>query len=62
MQPALTTVRQPIADIARAAARALLDEVRGEHRPRAEYVFRPVLVVRASTTVPAVTVPVRVGE
>jgi LacI family transcriptional regulator, repressor for deo operon, udp, cdd, tsx, nupC, and nupG len=61
MQPALTTVRQPIADIARAAARALLDEVRGEHRPRAEYVFRPVLVVRASTAAPAVAVPAKAG-
>jgi DNA-binding LacI/PurR family transcriptional regulator len=32
-----------------AAVRALLDEIAGEPAPRAEYVFRPELVVRSST-------------
>jgi len=32
-----------------AAVRALLDEIAGEPAPRAEYVFRPELVVRGST-------------
>ena len=32
-----------------AAVRALLDEIGGEGPPRAEYVFRPELVVRGST-------------
>jgi DNA-binding LacI/PurR family transcriptional regulator len=32
-----------------AAVRALLDEIGGDGTPRAEYVFRPELVVRGST-------------
>ncbi len=32
-----------------AAVRALLDEIAGLPAPRAEYVFRPELVVRGST-------------
>jgi DNA-binding LacI/PurR family transcriptional regulator len=32
-----------------AAVRALLDEIGGEPAPRAEFIFRPELVVRAST-------------
>ncbi|GAA2737686.1 LacI family DNA-binding transcriptional regulator [Pedococcus aerophilus] len=47
--PPLTTVRQSVQPMAEAAVRALLDEIRGEPTPRAEYVFRPELVVRAST-------------
>jgi DNA-binding LacI/PurR family transcriptional regulator len=48
--PPLTTVRQPVAEMAEAAARALLDEIAGRPAPRAEYVFRPELVVRESTS------------
>jgi DNA-binding LacI/PurR family transcriptional regulator len=47
--PPLTTVRQSVQAMAEAAVRALLDEIAGEAAPRAEYVFRPELVVRAST-------------
>ena len=47
--PPLTTVRQSVQAMAEAAVRALLDEIAGEPSPRAEYVFRPELVVRAST-------------
>jgi DNA-binding LacI/PurR family transcriptional regulator len=47
--PPLTTVRQSVQAMAEAAVRALLDEISGEAAPRAEYVFRPELVVRAST-------------
>jgi hypothetical protein len=32
-----------------AAVRALLDEISGVPAPRAEYIFRPELVVRSST-------------
>ncbi len=32
-----------------AAVRALIDEISGQPAPRAEYVFRPELVVRGST-------------
>ncbi len=52
--PPLTTVRQSVLSMSEAAVRALLDEIRGEPAPRAEYVFRPELVVRSSTgAVPA---------
>jgi LacI family transcriptional regulator, repressor for deo operon, udp, cdd, tsx, nupC, and nupG len=47
--PPLTTVRQPVRDIATAAARALLDEIAGQPAPSSEYLFRPELVVRGST-------------
>ncbi|KRE52985.1 LacI family DNA-binding transcriptional regulator [Phycicoccus sp. Soil748] len=47
--PPLTTVRQSVQAMSEAAVHALLDEIAGEAAPRAEYVFRPELVVRAST-------------
>jgi alanine racemase len=37
--------------MAMAAARALVDEINGYPAPHSEYVFRPELVVRASTAV-----------
>lgn len=47
--PPLTTVRQPVGEMGAAVARILLDEIAGTPAPRAEYVFRPQLVVRGST-------------
>jgi LacI family repressor for deo operon, udp, cdd, tsx, nupC, and nupG len=47
--PPLTTVRQAVQAMGEAAVRALLDEIAGLPAPRAEYVFRPELVVRGST-------------
>ena len=47
--PPLTTVRQSVQSMAEAAVHALLDEIAGEPAPRAEFVFRPELVVRGST-------------
>jgi DNA-binding LacI/PurR family transcriptional regulator len=47
--PPLTTVRQSVQAMGEASVRALLDEIAGEPAPRAEYVFRPELVVRGST-------------
>jgi DNA-binding LacI/PurR family transcriptional regulator len=47
--PPLTTVRQSVQGMAEAAVRALMDEIAGQPAPRAEYVFRPELVVRGST-------------
>jgi DNA-binding LacI/PurR family transcriptional regulator len=47
--PPLTTVRQAVPEMAAAAVRALLDEIAGAPATRAEYVFRPELVVRSST-------------
>ena len=43
--PPLTTVRQSVQAMGEAAVRALIDEIAGEPAPRAEYVFRPELVV-----------------
>jgi alanine racemase len=50
--PPLTTVRQPVVPMAVAAVRALVDEIHGHPAPHSEYVFRPELVVRASTAPP----------
>ncbi len=48
--PPLTTIRQVVPAMARAAARGLLDEIAAaEVGPRVEYLFRPELVVRGST-------------
>jgi DNA-binding LacI/PurR family transcriptional regulator len=47
--PPLTTIRQAVQAMGTAAVRALLDEISGVPAPRAEYVFRPELVVRGST-------------
>ncbi len=44
--PPLTTVRQSVTAMSAATVRALLDEIAGHPSPRAEYVFRPELVVR----------------
>jgi LacI family repressor for deo operon, udp, cdd, tsx, nupC, and nupG len=47
--PPLTTIRQSVQAMGLAAVRALLDEIGGVGAPRAEFVFRPELVVRGST-------------
>jgi alanine racemase len=49
--PPLTTIRQPVRDMAVAAVQALMDEIRGQAAPRSEYVFAPELVVRGSTAI-----------
>ena len=48
-EPPLTTVRQPVEAMARAAVSALLTEIHGERAPRTELLFSPELVVRGST-------------
>jgi alanine racemase len=55
--PPLTTLRQPVREMAVAAVRALVDEIRGHGSPNTEYVFRPELVVRSSTAVAPIGVP-----
>lgn len=47
--PPLTTVRQPVQAMGLAAVRALVDQIRGDPVPNAEFLFRPELVVRGST-------------
>jgi DNA-binding LacI/PurR family transcriptional regulator len=49
VEPPLTTVRQPIEAMGRAAVAALLAQVRGEDMPSDELLFEPELVVRKST-------------
>lgn len=47
--PPLTTVRQPVPEMAEATCRALLDQIAGKPAPTAELLFAPELVVRGST-------------
>lgn len=47
--PPLTTIRSDVDAVGTTAVRILLDEIAGTPAPRAEYVFRPSLVVRRST-------------
>lgn len=47
--PPLTTVRQPVEQLAAAAVRSLVDEIEGNPRPRTELLFQPELLVRSST-------------
>ncbi|GAA4632233.1 LacI family DNA-binding transcriptional regulator [Actinoallomurus vinaceus] len=49
VDPPLTTVRQPVREMALVAVRGLLDEIQGVGAPHTELVFRPELVVRSST-------------
>jgi DNA-binding LacI/PurR family transcriptional regulator len=51
-RPALTTVEQPIADIARTAIGALESLIDEPERPLPDFVFRPRLRVRESTAPP----------
>jgi alanine racemase len=56
--PPLTTVRQQVPQMAVAAVRALVDEIRGNPAPYSEYLFRPELIVRGSTgAAPPVSMP-----
>ena len=48
-QPALTTVRQPLAEIGTAAARLLLRMLSGEPIPAECFLIEPLLVVRGTT-------------
>ncbi|MDF2709173.1 MAG: LacI family DNA-binding transcriptional regulator [Nonomuraea muscovyensis] len=49
LDPPLTTLRQPVREMALAAVSSLLDEIRGLPAPRGELLHRPELVVRRST-------------
>jgi alanine racemase len=48
-EPPLTTLRQPVQELALAAVRALLEEINGDEIPRSEFLFSPELIVRGST-------------
>lgn len=47
--PPLTTVRQPVEQLAAAAVRSLIEDIEGSPRPRQELLFEPELIVRGST-------------
>ena len=47
--PPLTTIRQAVQSMSEATVQALLDEIGGTPGTRAEFFFRPELVVRGST-------------
>lgn len=49
VEPPLTTVRQPIEAMGRAAVTALLGQIRGQETGEEELLFEPELVVRRST-------------
>ena len=49
VDPPLTTVHQPVGPLCQAVVSALLGEIDGNPGPRAELLFRPELIVRAST-------------
>ncbi|MCX7800214.1 MAG: LacI family transcriptional regulator [Fimbriimonadales bacterium] len=53
LTPRLTAVRQPIREMARAAAQAVLGMIRGEDPPQAQTIWPCTLDVRESTTSPA---------
>lgn len=57
--PPLTTIRQPVPAMGAAAVQALVHEIQGVLAPRAEYLFRPELVVRGSTARAPVRRPAR---
>lgn len=59
IDPPLTSVRQPVREISEAAARTLLNEIAGSPAPRAEFMFRPELIVRQSTAAVGGPRPVR---
>jgi LacI family repressor for deo operon, udp, cdd, tsx, nupC, and nupG len=48
-EPPLTTLRQPVQELALAAVRALLEEINGDEIPKSEFLFAPELIVRGST-------------
>ena len=49
LDPPLTTVRQPVAQMGSQAVAALVDAIGGQPVPSREYVFGPELVLRGST-------------
>ncbi|WP_425825164.1 LacI family DNA-binding transcriptional regulator [Streptomyces fractus] len=52
-EPPLTTVRQPIESMGRAAVELLVAQIQGRSVPPGELLFEPELVVRGSTAPPA---------
>lgn len=51
--PKLTSIRQPIVEMTRAATNRLLDRIRDPSLPKSTVIFRPELIVRESVKSPA---------
>jgi DNA-binding LacI/PurR family transcriptional regulator len=49
MSPALTTIRQPVDQMAEAAVARLMARIANDHGPGTEEIFQPELIIRAST-------------
>lgn len=49
MDPPLTSLRQPVGDMASVAITALVEQLRTGHHPTTEYLFAPELIVRGTT-------------
>jgi len=47
--PPLTTIKQPVEQLAATAVRSLIEDIEGTPRPRGELLFQPELIVREST-------------
>jgi len=60
-EPPLTTVRQPIEPMGRAAIDLLVSQIHGVVVPHDELLFEPELVVRGSTGPARARKPVAVG-
>jgi DNA-binding LacI/PurR family transcriptional regulator len=52
-RPSITTVRQPLSQMGRTAARLLLKRMQGDSLPQQEYSVEPELIVRESTARPS---------
>lgn len=55
--PPLTTVEQPVEQLAAAAVRALIEDIENTPRLRRELLFQPELIVRGSTAAASPTLP-----
>lgn len=49
LDPPLTSLRQPVQDMASVAVTALVEQLRTGHHPTTEYLFAPELIVRGTT-------------
>ena len=51
-EPLLTTIHQPLKEVGALAASILIDLINGKTRPVTRHLFRPALVIRATTSAP----------
>jgi LacI family transcriptional regulator len=51
-EPHLSTIHQPLAEVGECAAKLLIELINGKTRPAKRHLFKPTLVVRATTSAP----------